>query len=329
MNDELKHILIVDDDVSLGEVLQQALSYTPYHYDVRLARDADEALAHISRREFDLIITDIKMAGFSGLQLLEALRHVAPDTRTIVMTAFGSDKMEERARTLGAYGYLTKPFTIHEFRNLINRALESEEPPTPKKLPPAQVKSLNQALAELRANTGVHAAFFIEADTASVLGVASDVKDLDLTSLAKALVDITDRMTAEVAKVFGGSSGFRRSQYVGEAMNLSTYRLSGKGLLIVVYGHNIKEGIISFYARQTLQTLAQILQAEFSPETLNDNKSQTTTPAVPPPSPPQSATTESSSESGSAQGPPPMSLEQALSKGLLNDDFLESLEDET
>jgi two-component system response regulator (stage 0 sporulation protein F) len=329
MNDELKHILIVDDDVSLGEVLQQALSYTPYHYDVRLARDADEALAHISRREFDLIITDIKMAGFSGLQLLEALRHVAPDTRTIVMTAFGSDEMEERARTLGAFGYLTKPFTIHEFRNLINRALESEGPPTTKKLPPAQVKSLNQALAELRANTGVHAAFFIEADTANVLGVASDVKDLDLTSLAKALIDITDRMTAEVAKVFGGSSGFRSSQYVGEAINLSTYRLSGEGLLIVVYGHNIKEGIISFYARQTLQTLAQILQAELSPEALNDDESQTVSPATPPPSPPQSATTGSSSESGSAQSPQSMSLEQALSKGLLNDDFLKSLEDET
>jgi CheY-like chemotaxis protein len=325
MNDEPKSILIVDDDISLGEVLQQALSHTPYHYDVRLARDADEALAHISRRDFDLIITDIKMAGFSGLQLLEALRHVAPDTCTIVMTAFGSPQIQERAQTLGAFGYLTKPFTIHEFRNLINRALESEGPPAPKTLPPSQAKSVNQALAELRANTGVHAAFFIEANTASVLGVASDVNDLDLTSLAKALVDITDRMTAEVAKVFGGGSGFRRSQYVGEAFNLSTYRLADEGLLIVVYGPNVKEGIISFYARQALQSLAQILQTELPPENPGDNESPTATPTESASSPPHSATAATEAEQASQ----PMNLEQALANGLLSEDFLNSLEEET
>jgi len=329
MSNRRKRILIVDDDISLGEVLQQALKYLDHSYEVRMARDADEALAQISRRPFDLLITDIKMEGLSGLQLLEAMRHVAPDTRTVAMTAFASADIEARARRLGVYAYLNKPFTVQEFRNLINDALEAEEAFPLEKLPPSQSQSLNKTLADLRANTGVQAAFFIEEQTANVLGVASDVNDLDLTSLAKALVDITHRMTAEVAKVFGGDSGFQRSQYVGETFNLSAYRLAGKGLLIVVYGHHVKEGLISFYARQTLERLAQVLQEETSSETSNGDRVQDRTSPETSLTSSHPATSESTLESESDLPSEPLSLEQALARGLLNDDFFKSLGEET
>lgn len=327
MSDEQKRILIVDDDIALGEVLQQALAYSDH--DVRLARNADEALAQISRRQFDLLITDVKMEGLSGLQLLEALRQVAPNTQTVVMTAFGSGGIKDRARTLGVFAYLTKPFTIQEFRSVVDKALKAEVISQPEMLRPSQAQSANDTLAELRANTGVHAAFFIEEGTANVLGVASDAKDLDLTPLAKILVDITHRMTAEVARVFGGGSGFRRSQYVGEAFNLSTYRLAGEGLLIVVYGHNVKEGIISFYARQTLEKLAQILEAETPSEVFDNAKPPAGTSAPVLPLPSQPATSKSISEIEQEPTTEPMDLEQALAKGLLTDDFLKSLEEET
>jgi len=309
MDDSNKNILIVDDDISLGEVLLQALKYTDRTYDVRLARDADEALALISRHHFDLVITDIKMAGLSGLQLLEALRQVAPDVQTIVMTAFDSTDIEDRARSLGVYAYIAKPFAVQEFRALVNDALKSEAHSTPPKLA-LQSQSVNETLAELRANTGAHAAFFIEEETANILGVASDTNDLDLGALAKALLDIPNRMTAEVARVFGGGSGFRRSQYIGEAFNLSTYRLTGKGLLIVVYGHHVKEGIISFYARQTLKALASAWQTESSS----------------PPAP--SSLPESPPEITQASTGEPMSFEQALAEGLLDNDFLQTIEEE-
>jgi DNA-binding response OmpR family regulator len=322
MSSQRKRILIVDDDVSLGEVLQQALKPPRYPYEVRLARDADQALAKVSRQRFDLIITDIKMEGLSGLQLLEALRQVAPDVPTIAMTAFGSGDIEERARTLGVCAYLTKPFTIQEFRQCVNEALETETPARPAKQPSFQLEPVNEALAELRTNTGTHSVFFIEERTTNILGVASDANTLDLTSLAKILVDITHRMTAEVARVFGGSSGFQRIQYVGESFNLSTYRLDREGFLILVYDHQVKEGIISFYARQTLEKLAQVLEnkaeivaqkpgqsgREQSPETSNAE------------APPRFETEESSSE--------PISLEEARALGLLNDDFLNILDND-
>lgn len=329
MGDGQKRILIVDDDIAMGNVLQQALKPSSRAYNVRLARDADEALAQISRRDFDLIITDIKMVGLSGLQLLEALRQVAPDVRTIAMTAFSSDDIKERARTLGVYGYLTKPFTIQEFRDLVHAALEAQEPSTPETLPPSQLKAVSQTLADLRTNTGAHAVFLIKEDSANVLGVASDVNGLDLTSLAQVLVDITHRTVAEVAKVFGGGSGFRRSQYVGETFNLVTYRLAGEGLLILVYGHRVKEGLISFYARQALEALAQILQAETPIESLKDtqavDKVLTETATIPSPA----IASEPKPEPEEKETPEPLSLEQALSMGLLNDDFLKSLEEET
>jgi CheY-like chemotaxis protein len=333
MGNTQQRILIVDDDVLLGNVLRQALKLSNETYDVRLASNADEALAQISRRDFDLIITDIRMEGFSGLQLLEALRQVAPNTRTVAMTAFGTPDIEERARTLGVYDYITKPFTTQDFRNLVGAALEAKATTTPEKLPISQLKAVNKTLADLRANTGAQAAFFIE-ETADVLGVASDTNNLDLTSLAKALVEITQRMTAEVARIFGGGSGFRRSQYEGETFNLTAYRLPGEGLLILVYGHHVKEGIVSFYSRQALEALAQTLQKETFSETLSDTRpqddasspattfpSQTTTPEFTSKVEPDSDTEEETSET--------LSLEQAMVRGLLKNDFFQSLEEET
>jgi len=322
MGNGQKRILIVDDDVTLGDVLRQALELYSRTYHVWLARNADEALAHISRRTFDLIVTDIKMEGLSGLQLLEALRQVAPDTRTVAMTAFSSAEIEERARTLGVYQYVTKPFTVQAFRALITAALEADVPSTPEKLSPSQAKAVKQALADLRANTGARAAFFVEEDTANVLGVASEANDLDLTSLATALIEITHRMTAEVAKVFGGSSGFQRSQYVGKTFNLTTYRLTEQGLLIVVYDSQVKEGIISFYARQALEALAQVLQTERSPETLDDASAATVSSPSPPAAPESITGIEQENDSE------PMTLEQALEMGLLSDDFLHALDEE-
>ena len=323
MGNEQKRILIVDDDVTLGNVLRKTITLSNSTYQVQLACNADEALAQISRHDFDLIVTDIKMEGLSGLQLLEALRRVAPDTRTIAMTAFDSADVEERARTLGVYHYITKPFSVQEFRTLVDVALEAQAPPTPEKLSPAQSKAVNKTLSNLRANTGTHAAFFIEEDTANVLGVASDSNSLDLTSLAKALIEITHRMTAEVARVFGGRSGFQRSQYVGETFNLTTFRLAGEGLLIVVYDRRVKEGLISFYARQALEALAQILQAEGPSETLDNASAETmTSPSLP-------AVPEPMAEFEQENGPEPMTLEQALDMGLLSDDFFNALEEES
>jgi len=323
MGNGQKRILIVDDDVTLANVLRKTITLSNSTYQVQLACNADEALAQISRHDFDLIVTDIKMEGLSGLQLLEALRQVAPDTRTIAMTAFDSADVEEQARTLGVYHYITKPFSVQEFRTLVDVALKAQAPPTPEKLSPAQSKAVNKTLSDLRANTGTHAAFFIEEDTANVLGVASDSNSLDLTSLAKALIEITHRMTAEVARVFGGSSGFQRSQYVGETFNLTTFRLAGEGLLIVVYDRRVKEGLISFYARQALEALAQILQAGGPSETLEDASAETkTSPSLP-------AAPEPLAEFEQENDPEPMTLEQALDMGLLSDDFLNALEEES
>ncbi len=329
----MKRILIVDDDLLLGNVLQRALQVPGEPYQVRLASNADEALAQISRWDFDLVITDIKMEGFSGLQLLEALRQIAPDTRTIAMTAFNSPNIEERTRTLGVYGYIVKPFNIQEFRELVGVALEAQVPTTPEKLARHQLKTVNKMLADLRANVGANAVFFIEEETANVLGVASDVRNLDLTSLAKALVDITQRMTAEVTRVFGGGSGFRRSQYEGETFNVTTYRLPGKGLLILVYGHHVKEGLISFYARQALEALAQTLHAQVPAEAPDEAATLDDAPAAATPSPPQAAAPEPPGVEPDSEVKPgalseTLSLEEARARGLLNDDLLRLLGEE-
>ena len=131
MAEQQRHILIVDDDVELSALLAQAVGDMSDSYDVKTAQDVDEAMVRVRKfqslqRAFDLVITDIKMTGLSGLELLELLNSVAPQTRAIVMTAYNSAELAERAQELDVYAYLTKPFVLSELRRIVQSALLSK-----------------------------------------------------------------------------------------------------------------------------------------------------------------------------------------------------------
>ncbi|MDY7039912.1 MAG: response regulator, partial [Chloroflexota bacterium] len=128
MESAKKRILIVDDDVELAALLRQALKDLGNDLEIQLARDADEALAKISKRTFTLVVTDIKMEGLNGLQLVEILKQLDPTIKTIAMTAYSSPEVEKEAQALNVYRYIAKPFTIEEFRRIVRDALAVVQP---------------------------------------------------------------------------------------------------------------------------------------------------------------------------------------------------------
>lgn len=75
---------------------------------------ADVALRRLQRDQFDLIVTDWRMLGTSGLELIRRVHQTSPGTRIMLVTAFGSPELENQVRGLGAT-YLPKPFGLHEF----------------------------------------------------------------------------------------------------------------------------------------------------------------------------------------------------------------------
>ena len=115
-------ILVVDDDDNLRWVLQTQLEDAGY--EVAAVQDGPAALASIQESRPALVLTDLKMPGMSGLELLEQIRAEEPDLPVIVITAFGTIQSAVEAVKAGAYDYLTKPIDYDDLALGIRRALE-------------------------------------------------------------------------------------------------------------------------------------------------------------------------------------------------------------
>jgi two-component system, NtrC family, response regulator AtoC len=115
-------ILVVDDEIAAQRALIQALKREKYH--VEGATSATEALRKLTEKNYDLVITDIRMERMDGMELMRQVRARWPDTLVIVMTAFASIDTAIRSIHEGAYDYLSKPYEVDDLRLTVRRALE-------------------------------------------------------------------------------------------------------------------------------------------------------------------------------------------------------------
>jgi two-component system response regulator PilR (NtrC family) len=118
----MAHILIVDDERSMREFLEILLQRAGH--DVFACAAAPDALVALEADDYDLIISDIKMPGIGGLELLQRVREVSPETPVVLITAHGSTESAVEAMRLGAYDYLTKPCSVDEICLVVDKALE-------------------------------------------------------------------------------------------------------------------------------------------------------------------------------------------------------------
>jgi DNA-binding NtrC family response regulator len=115
-------ILVVDDDASLRRVLQVQLEQEGYA--VSSAASAQQTLSMLQVQPYDLVISDLKMPGSSGLELLRQIRLQYPEAIVLILTAFGTVETAVEAMKSGAYDYLTKPVHPDELSLVVGRALE-------------------------------------------------------------------------------------------------------------------------------------------------------------------------------------------------------------
>jgi two-component system response regulator AtoC len=120
----MRRVLVVDDEENLRHMLQILLRREGY--DAVGASSVEAALIEIERQPFDIIITDLRMPGHSGLELVDEVRHRKLDTTVVVMTAYGSKEIAIEAMKRGAYDYLSKPFEADEVVLLLRKAEERE-----------------------------------------------------------------------------------------------------------------------------------------------------------------------------------------------------------
>ncbi|MBF0558130.1 MAG: endopeptidase La [Nitrospirae bacterium] len=116
-------ILIIDDE----EVARKNLSHIlgNDNYELVIAEDGSDALAKIDGPAFDVVITDLKMPGRSGMEVLEHLALCRPETRVIMLTGYATVPSAVEAMKKGAFSYIAKPFKLEEVRGTVKQALES------------------------------------------------------------------------------------------------------------------------------------------------------------------------------------------------------------
>lgn len=119
-------IMILEDELSLAYTLSAALEKKLGGENiVKICNTAEVALQMLQIHKFDLIISDWKLPGISGLEFITQVRHSLPDVPIILMTAFGTDQIEEQAQTVSDY-YIKKPFEISHLTRVIDRLLYSK-----------------------------------------------------------------------------------------------------------------------------------------------------------------------------------------------------------
>ena len=118
-------VLIVDDQLSMAETLADGLAEPGYEA-VALS-SSREAAKRLADDSFDALLTDLRMPGLDGLELLEISRRAAPSRPVIVMTAYSAVESAIESIRQGAFHYLTKPFKLDDLVLFLDRALEDSQ----------------------------------------------------------------------------------------------------------------------------------------------------------------------------------------------------------
>jgi len=119
MNNNLR-LMVVDDEPIVGKSLKRFLEKAGYQVDVFF--DSKEAVGEIKKRSFDIIITDYKMEGYDGLQILDIAKKKDPDVKVIIITGFIQKTTESDAFSRGAFDFIIKPFKVEALKDIVKKA---------------------------------------------------------------------------------------------------------------------------------------------------------------------------------------------------------------
>src|SRR5580658_4113734 len=122
MKHPMPPILVVDDEKNMRRSLETILS--DEGYTVRVAESAEDALGFLSHEEFFMVITDVRLGGMSGYDLLKKIQGQKPDLPVLMLTAYATPKLAVEAIKAGAIDYLAKPFAPEELLHAVARCAE-------------------------------------------------------------------------------------------------------------------------------------------------------------------------------------------------------------
>jgi response regulator RpfG family c-di-GMP phosphodiesterase len=171
---EAPRILVVDDEQVIRDILSEFLSMEGYV--VRSVESGERALTELRLRPYDMVISDLKMQGISGIELLERISDENINVLTVIMTGFGTVETAIAAMKKGAYDYILKPFKVEEVMHVVRRGLERQ------RLQAENIR-LRESLTIFRVSEAIATSLDINHVLDVILHAALDEVDADVATL--------------------------------------------------------------------------------------------------------------------------------------------------
>jgi len=146
-NEEAAHVLVVDDEGAIRYSVSKTLQRVGYR--VNEASSGEEAIDLINAQHFDVVLTDIRMPGIDGVELLRRIKELIPDSSVILMTGFASLGTAIEALRLGAHDYLIKPSSSQDIKHSVSEGVKRSRNLSRRR---NLLKVIQSNLSELQAN---------------------------------------------------------------------------------------------------------------------------------------------------------------------------------
>lgn len=279
MAEEKKNILVVDDTEAICSALRDMLTMAGYA--VRTAPSGERALQIMESTSMDLVITDLRMSGMSGLDLLKKVKQRTPSVPVIILTGFGDMDSVIAAMRAGVADYLKKPFSVNEVLEVVRRELKraefvdatilqvqaqpaaaiavtetGERPPRLYIFSPPDLGGIEKALAELRAQITAESVLLLE-EAGYVIAAKGTLSESDLPTLTTLIV--SSRMaTAKLAHMLGEEQTFALNYLEGQRVSVYTASLAQGLFLVLVVPKHVKQGAVWLYAKKAAGDIEKI-----------------------------------------------------------------------
>ena len=258
-NSQLKKVLVVDDEFEVASALVENLNSLGDNYSIEMVNSSEEALTKIRNERYDLLLTDYKMPDMDGLDLARAVRMSSPDTQVVLMTAYGTVDIRKMVKEQGLGGYIDKPFTMAQIREVVELAVErtlGEDPYRSGECSGEQ--PLREHLENLQVEVDGACVLLLSASGYPIETVGSN-NDLDVTGVG-ALVAANFVASAALAGLLGSNSVFKSSYHEGPEYNIYARDINGELLLAVIFRSEVKPGAVWHYTKQTATNLATMAE---------------------------------------------------------------------
>lgn len=296
---DVKQILVVDDHFEMLEFLRTVLEHSGRDYQVLAVPSAEEGMLELLRTPFDLLITDVRLPGMSGFDLIRRVRRVRKELPVIMISGYGQEQGQQEANALNVVHYFVKPIDSDVLIRTVRHVLHGEPltptppaPPEPVAVPvpiltdlsSELVASLNQRLQTLR--NEISATYLTLTDTNGRILTDSGIGvGLVSPGLLGATTDGL-RQSQKVADYLGNRETFTLQYHAGDKAELYALNVGEQHLLLIFFAAESRRGRVGtvwVFAQRFAKELLQLLPQG---ETTRPPAAPTPTPVIAPPSAP-------------------------------------------